>query len=77
MRLNRARHQAREREARERVALTVEAEQAIGAMLNGASIEAKQATKLRREAERESALLAVQQAELNQLRDTLQRERAA
>ena len=77
LRLDRATHNARNREARERVALTLEAEKAMGSLLDDAAIEARTAAELRREVNREAGVLAVERVELEQLRDTLQRERAA
>lgn len=77
LRLDGPTYQARKREARERVKLDAEVCQVQSDLLNGASTEAKQATQLRREAEREAAAMAVERAELDQLRGTLQRERDA
>ena len=77
LRLDRPTYNARQREARERVALTREAEQAMGALLDDAAIEARTAAEMRRNVEREAGALGVERAELDQLRDTLQRERDA
>jgi hypothetical protein len=73
-RMDRSTYKALQREARERVALDKQSELARSELLNTASIEAQKAAEIRREHERQ---MAIERAELNQLRDQNQRERAA
>ena len=73
-RMSRDSYKAIQREARERVALDAQSEQARSELLNDASVEAQKAADLRREHERQ---MAIERAELNQLRDQNQRDRAA
>lgn len=73
-RMSRDSYKATQREARERVALDAQSEQARSELLNDASVEAQKAADLRREHERQ---MAIERAELNQLRDQNQRDRAA
>lgn len=70
-------YKAREREALERVALDSASENARVQLLDGASVEAKNAVEMRRQVERAAGALAVERVELEQLRDTTQRDRAA
>lgn len=62
-------YKARQREERERVALTKEVSQVHADLLNGAAIEAKAAAELRREAERgqQAALIAFGEVQFDRL----------
>lgn len=75
-RLDRPTYKAQQREARERVALDAASNEARADLLDSVAIEAKTAAELRRTADREVAALAFEQVELDQLRASVQRDRA-
>jgi hypothetical protein len=76
-RMDRATYKAVQREARERVALDSQVVKAHADLLDAAGIEARTAAQLRRKVDSEAGALAFGQAELEEQRASVKRDRAS